>query len=302
MKEWLEYAGVWLIVKALGLLPRAMARAIASALTRFLYALLSRLQKTAEINLRIAFPDWSEAQLKSVIRGMLRNLGWMAAEFARFPKYTKQNIDQIIVLDGHENFLEGQRRGKGVLYLTGHFGAWELSSFAHALYGFPLHYMARPIENRRIDALVNGYRGLSGNQPIFKNESARVTLKVLKDAGTIGILADQNTMPSEAVFVDFFGKVASTTTGIARLALHTGAAVVPGYAVWDERLGKYRLRFDPAVELVRTGDTEQDILENTQNFAKVLEDIIRKYPDQWVWVHGRWNTRPSGEPPVYDFS
>jgi len=302
MKEWLEYAGVWLIVKALGLLPRAMARAMASALTRFLYALLSRLQKTAEINLRIAFPDWSEAQLKSVIRGMLRNVGWMAAEFARFPKYTKQNIDQIIVLDGHENFLEGQRRGKGVLYLTGHFGAWELSSFAHALYGFPLHYMARPIENRRIDALVNGYRCLSGNQPIFKNESARVTLKVLKDAGTIGILADQNTMPSEAVFVDFFGKVASTTTGIARLALHTGAAVVPGYAVWDERLGKYRLRFEPAVELVRTGDTEQDILENTQNFAKVLEDIIRKYPDQWVWVHGRWNTRPSGEPPVYDFS
>jgi len=302
MKEWLEYAGVWLIVKALLLLPRAMARAIASALTRFLYALLSRLQKTAEINLRIAFPDWSEAQLKSVIRGMLRNLGWMAAEFARFPKYTKQNIEQIIVLDGHENFLEGQRRGKGVLYLTGHFGAWELSSFAHALYGFPLHYMARPIENRRIDALVNGYRGLSGNQPIFKNESARVTLKVLKDAGTIGILADQNTMPSEAVFVDFFGKVASTTTGIARLALHTGAAVVPGYAVWDERLGKYRLRFEPAVELVRTGDPEQDILENTQNFAKVLEDIIRKYPDQWVWVHGRWNTRPSGEPPVYDFS
>ena len=302
MKEWLEYAGVWLIVKALGLLPRAMARAMASALTRFLYALLSRLQKTAEINLRIAFPDWSEAQLKSVIRGMLRNVGWMAAEFARFPKYTKQNIEQIIVLDGHENFLEGQRRGKGVLYLTGHFGAWELSSFAHALYGFPLHYMARPIENRRIDALVNGYRCLSGNQPIFKNESARVTLKVLKDAGTIGILADQNTMPSEAVFVDFFGKAASSTTGIARLALHTDAAVVPGYAVWDEQLGKYRLRFEPPVELIRTGDAESDILENTRKFAKVLEDIIRKYPDQWVWVHGRWNTRPSGEPPVYDFS
>ena len=302
MKEWLEYAVVWLIVKALGKLPRAMARSLASAFTRFFYALVPRLRKTAEINLRIAFPGWSEAQRKSVIRGMLRNLGWMAAEFARFPKYTKQNIDQIIVLDGHENFLEGQRRGKGVLYLTGHIGAWELSSFTHALYGFRLHYMARPIENRRIDALVNGYRCLSGNQPIFKNESARVTLKVLKDAGTVGILADQNTMPSEAVFVVFFGKAASTTTGIARLALHTGAAVVPGYAVWDERFGKYRLRFEPAVELVRTGDTEQDILENTQNFTKVLEDIIRKYPDQWVWVHGRWNTRPSGEPPVYDFS
>jgi Kdo2-lipid IVA lauroyltransferase/acyltransferase len=302
MKEWLEYAAVWLILKGLGLLPRTAARGFAAGLTRFLYALLPKLRKTAEINLRIAFPDWSDAQHKSVIRGMLRNLGWMAAEFAHFPKYTKQNIEQIVVLDGHENFLEGQRRGKGVLYLTGHIGAWELSSFAHALYGFPLYYMARPIENRRIDELVNGYRCLSGNQPIFKNESARVTLKVLKDAGTIGILADQNTMPEEAVFVDFFGKAASTTTGIARLALHSDAAVVPGYAVWDESILKYRLRFEPAVEVIRTGDPERDILENTRKFTKVLEDIIRKYPEQWVWAHGRWNTRPSGEPPIYDFS
>ena len=268
---------------------------------RCFYAVLPRLRKTAELNLRIAFPDWNDAQRKAVIRRMLRNLGWMAAEFARFPSYTRENIEQVVVLDGHYNFLEGLRRGKGVLYLTGHIGAWELSSFAHALYGYPLHYMARPLENRRIDALVNKYRGLSGNRPIFKNESARVTLEVLKKAGTIGILADQNTMPQEAVFVDFFGKTASTTSGIARLALHTDAAVVPGYAVWDEGLGKYRLRFEPPVELVRRGDAERDILENTQKFTKALEDIIRKYPEQWVWIHGRWNTRPSGEPPVYDF-
>ena len=301
MREWLEYAAVWLIVKGLGLLPRSVARGLAVAVTRFFYALLPRLRRTAEVNLRIAFPDWSQAQRKSAIRGMLCNLGWMAAEFARFPKYTKQNVEEIVVLDGHENFLEGQRRGKGVLYLTGHIGAWELSSFAHAFYGYPLHYMARPIENRRIDALVNEYRCLSGNQPIFKNESARVTLRVLKEAGTIGILADQNTMPQEAVFVDFFGKAASTTTGIARLALHTDAAVVPGYAVWDDGIRRYRLCFEPPVGLVRTGDAERDILENTRRFTKVLEDIIRRYPEQWVWVHGRWNTRPSGEPPVYDF-
>jgi KDO2-lipid IV(A) lauroyltransferase len=260
------------------------------------------LQKTAEVNLRIAFPDWNDAQRKALIHAMLRNLGWMAAEFSRFPRYTKENIEQFVFLDGHENFLEAQRRGKGVLVLTGHIGAWELSSFAHALYGFPLHYMARPIENARIDALVNGYRCRTGNQPIFKNESARAMLKILKDAGTIGILADQNTMPEEAVFVDFFGKTASTTTGIARVALHTDAAVVPGYAVWDESLQKYRLRFEPPVELIRTGSAERDILENTQRFTKVLEGIIRKYPDQWVWVHGRWNTRPQGEPRLYDFS
>jgi Kdo2-lipid IVA lauroyltransferase/acyltransferase len=122
----------------------------------------------------------------------------------------------------------------------------------------------------------------------------------LKEAGTVGILADQNTMPHEAVFVDFFGKAASTTTGIARVALHTNAAVVPGYAVWDEGRKKYRLRFEPQVELIRTGDTERDILENTRKFTKVIEEIIRMYPEQWVWVHARWNTRPNGEPPLYD--
>jgi Kdo2-lipid IVA lauroyltransferase/acyltransferase len=301
MKEWLEFAPVWLVLKGLGVLPRPVARSLAVAVTRILFALLPKLRKTAELNLRIAFPDWSDAQRQAVIRGMLRNLGWMAAEFARFPKYTKQNIESTVVLDGHENFLESHRRGKGVLYLTGHIGAWELSSFAHALYGFPLHYMARPIENGKIDVLVNGYRRLCGNQPIFKNESARVTLKILKGAGTIGILADQNTMPEESVFVDFFRKPASTTTGIARLALHTDAAVVPGYAVWDQTIHKYRLRFEPPVELIRTGDEERDVLENTQKFTKVLEEIVRRYPDQWIWVHGRWNTRPKGEPPLYDF-
>jgi KDO2-lipid IV(A) lauroyltransferase len=126
-------------------------------------------------------------------------------------------------------------------------------------------------------------------------------LKILKDAGTIGILADHNTMPEEGVFVDFFGKNACTSTGIARIALHTDAAVVPGYAYWDANLRKYRLRFEPPLELVRTGDVERDVLENTQLFAKVIEEIIRKHPDQWVWVHARWKTRPKDEPPVYDF-
>jgi Kdo2-lipid IVA lauroyltransferase/acyltransferase len=300
MMEWLEYAALWLILRSLSALPRGLARCVAAFVARALYALLPKLQRIAEFNIRLAFPDWNEARRKAALRGMVRNLGWMAAEFARLPCYSKENIEQVVVLDGHENFLEGQRRGKGVLYLTGHIGAWELSSFAHALYGFPLHYMARRIDNPKIDALVNGYRCSSGNRPIFKNESARVMLKVLKEAGTIGILADQNTMPEEAVFVDFFGKQASTTTGIARVALHTDAAVVPGYAVWDESRRKYRLRFEPPVELIRTGDMERDVLENTQKFTKVIEEIVRKYPEQWVWVHGRWNTRPKGEPSPYD--
>jgi Kdo2-lipid IVA lauroyltransferase/acyltransferase len=299
MKEWLEYAAVWTILNLLGALPRGLARSAAAAVASAMYTMLPKLRRTAEFNLRLAFPEWDASRRNEVIRGMVRNLGWMAAEFARLPKYTHNKIENIVILDGHENFLNGQRRGKGVLYLTGHIGAWELSSFAHALYGFPLSYMARPLDNPRVDALVNRYRGLSGNQPIFKNESARALLKILKDAGTVGILADQNTMPEEGVFVDFFGKSACTTTGIARVALHTEAAVVPGYAFWDDNIGKYRLRFEPAVELVRTGDTERDVFVNTQKFAKVIEAIIRKHPEQWVWVHARWKTRPKGEADLY---
>lgn len=301
MKEWLEFAAVWLILKMIGALPRGAARQLAAFVTSVLFSLQPRLKKTAEFNLRLAFPDWTDAQRGEVIHKMVRNLGWMAAEFARFPRLTKENIEELVILDGHENFLKGQRHGKGVLYLTGHIGAWELSSFAHALYGYPLHYMARPLDNKRLDELVNRYRCASGNRPIFKNESARVMLKILKDSGTVGILADQNTMPEEGVFVDFFGKSACTTAGIARVALHTGAAVVPGYAYWDESIQKYRLRFEPPVELTRSGDTERDVFENTQRFAKALEEIIRKHPDQWVWVHKRWKTRPKDEPALYDF-
>jgi Kdo2-lipid IVA lauroyltransferase/acyltransferase len=301
MTEWLAYALVWVVLKLVGLLPRSLARAVGAAVAGILLVITPKLRKTAEFNLRLAFPEWNDGRRQATIRGVTRSLGWMAAEFARMPRYTRKNVEDIIVLDGNENFLEGQRRGKGVLFLTAHIGAWELSSYAHALYGYPLHYMARPLDSAPLDALVNRYRGLSGNAPIFKNESARAMLKILKDAGTIGILADQNSMPQEGIFVDFFGIPACTTAGIARVALHTGAAVVPGYAVWDAALKKYRLRFEPPLELVRTGDSERDIAENTQLFAKVTEDIVRKYPDQWVWVHARWKTRPQGEPPLYDF-
>jgi len=301
MREWLGYAAAWCVLKAVGRLPLGMARATGALVARLLLAVAPKLRKTAEFNLRLAFPDWSDARREQTLHGMARSLGWMAAEFARMPRYTRENVKDVIVLDGHENFLEGQRRGKGVLFLTAHIGAWELSSYAHALYGYPLHYMARPLDNKRLDALVNRYRGLSGNQPIFKNESARAMLKILKEAGTIGILADQNTMPQEGVFVDFFGTPACTTAGLARVALHTGAAVVPGYAVWDSELGKYRLRFEKPLELLRTGDAERDILENTQRFAKVTEEIVRKYPDQWVWVHARWKTRPAREAKLYEF-
>jgi Kdo2-lipid IVA lauroyltransferase/acyltransferase len=301
MKEWFGFAVAWVLLKFLGVLPRSFARGIAAATVRIMLAMLPKLRQTAQFNLQLAFPEWNDERRREAIRNMSRYLGWQAVEFARFPQYNRDDIEQIIEIEGHENFLEAQRRGKGVLILTGHIGAWEVSSFAHAAYGYPMHFMARPLDNVRLDRFINRYRCLSGNQPIYKNESARAALKALNNAGIVGILADQNTLPEEGAFVEFFGTTACTTTGIARLALHTGAAVVPGYAFWDVAAQKYKLRFEPAVELVEGGDAERDIQENTQRFAKITESIIRKFPDQWVWVHARWKTRPKGEPPLYDF-
>lgn len=282
-------------------LPRPAARFLGENFARAAYGLRPPLRKAALFNLRLAFPEWSEEKKQEVIRGMIRQIGWMAGEFAQFPKYTQETIQDIVELDGNEYFETARRRGKGVIFLTGHMSAWELAPFAHALYGYPLHFLVRPVANARVDELINRYRCLSGNQPIEKNRSARTILKVLGDGGTVGILADHNTSWGEGVFVNFFGVPACTTSGLARIALRTDAAVVPGFLSWNEEQKKYRLSFEPEVELVRTDDEEADVVANTAKFTGVIEDYIRKFPDQWLWVHKRWKTRPPGEKPLYPF-
>lgn len=301
MRDWVEYAVAWSALKFLGWLPRPLARAVAVMITRVLYTFRLRLRRTAEFNLRLAFPAWGGRERRRAIHNMIRQVGWMAAEFAHFPQYKPENIERIVVLEGFENFQAAQRRGKGVLFLTGHMSAWELAPFAHALYGYPLHFLARPIENARVNALVDRYRCLSGNQPINKNQAARTILSILHGGGTVGILIDHNASLEEGVFVDFFGVPACTTTGLARFALRTDAAVVPGFLSWDPGINKYRLSFDPVIELARTGDEEGDIRENTARFTCVVEDYIRRHSDQWLWVHKRWKTRPPGEKPLYPF-
>jgi KDO2-lipid IV(A) lauroyltransferase len=301
MREWIEYAAAWTGLKALGLLPRPAARFVGATFAVIAYSLRRPLRLAAETNLQIAFPEWSDKKRAEVIRRMIQQVGWMAGEFSQLPKLTPENIERVVVIDGFENFDAAKRLGKGVLFLTGHMSAWELSSFAHALYGYPLHFLVRPVSNRRIDSLINGYRCLSGNRPIDKNRSARAILKVLGDAGTVGILMDHNTSLDEGVFVNFFGTPASTSSGLARLALRTDAAVVPGFLIWDSSRRKYRLRFEPAVELSRTDDEEADVVENTQRFTRVIEEHIRSHPDQWLWVHKRWKTRLPGDPPMYSF-
>src|SRR5271165_6184009 len=253
MRDWIEYAGAWIGLKTLGLLPRRAARFVGASFASVAYAIRTPLKRAAMFNLQLAFPEWTDEKRKAVIQRMIQQVGWMAGEFSQFPKYARGGIERAVVIEGPENFEKARQRGKGVLFLTGHMSAWELAPFAQALYGYPLHFLVRPIANRRVDALINAYRCRSGNQPIEKNRSARSILKVLSEGGTVGVLSDHNTS-LEGVFVNFFGVPAATTSGLARIALRTDAAVVPGFLSWDESQKKYHLRFEPAVELARSAN------------------------------------------------
>jgi Kdo2-lipid IVA lauroyltransferase/acyltransferase len=299
MRRKLEYAAAWPFIKILGLMPRRLARAFGIALGQVVYLAHVRLRRVGMRNLELAFPEKTEAERARILRAEFTSLGRQLAEVCRFPKYTRENVEQVVVYDGLENYERAYARSQGVLFLTAHFGGWELSAFAHSLHGHWLHVVMRPMDNPYLDRLIQSYRTMHGNKTVGKDDFVRGLLAAMKAGETVGILMDTNMTPPQGVFVDFFGIPACTASGLARIALRTDAAVVPGFTVWDEGLGKYRLRFDPAVELVRTGDLEADIVANTQKFTRVIEDYVRKYPEQWLWVHRRWKTRPEGETPLY---
>ena len=299
MRDWLEYAPVWLIVKVLGLLPRPLARACGSPLAQAIYLLHRRLRRVGMRNLELAFPEKSVGDRRKIVRGVFTSLGRQLAEFCRLPKYTVANISETVIYDSFENFDSAERRGKGVLFVTAHLGGWELGSFAHSLHGHPLKIVVRPLDNPYLDRLVDRYRTLHGNSTFGKQDFARGLLEAMKHGETVGILMDQNMTPPQGVFVPFFGIAACTASGLARVAMRTDAAVVPGFTVWDSAIGKYRVHFEPAIPLVRTGDDEADTVANTAQFTRVIEEFVRRYPDQWLWVHRRWKTRPPGEPPIY---
>jgi KDO2-lipid IV(A) lauroyltransferase len=299
MRRKLEYAAAWPFIKILGALPRPLARAFAIGLAQLVYLLHGRLRRVGMRNLELALPEKNDAERKRIVRGVFTSLGRQLAELCQFPRYTLENVDDVVVYDGLENYLQARARGKGVLFLTAHFGGWELSAFTHSLHGYWLHVVMRPMDNPYLDRMIEHYRTMHGNKTVAKDDFVRGLLAAMKAGETVGILMDTNMTPPQGVFVDFFGIPACTASGLARIALRTDAAVVPTFTIWDEAIGKYRLRFDPALELIRTGDQERDIVANTQMFTKVIEDYVRKYPDQWLWVHRRWKTRREGEKPLY---
>ena len=299
MRQRLEYAAAWPFIKILGILPRPLARAIGIGLAWVIYLLHVRLRQVGMRNLALAFPEKSEAERARILRGEFASLGRQLAEVCHFPEYTLENVEQVIGYDGLENYQQAYARGKGVLFLTAHFGGWELSAFVHSMHGHWMHVVMRPLDNVYLDRLIREYRTMHGNKTVDKDNFVRGLLAAMHGGEVVGVLMDTNMTPPQGIFVDFFGIPACTASGLARIALRTDAAVVPTFTIWDAELERYRLRFDPAVELVRTGDLEADIQTNTQKFTSIIEQYVRKYPEQWLWVHRRWKTRPPGEKGLY---
>jgi Kdo2-lipid IVA lauroyltransferase/acyltransferase len=299
MLELLEFLPVWFLLRLLRVLPRGAARRVGMAIGLGFFHFYPRLRCVGLRNLELAFPEMPKQKRLTILRGVFLSLGRLLAEFPKFPNYSKENVSQIAVYDGLENFETAHEKGKGVLMLTAHLGGWEVGSFVHSIHGHTHQVVVRDLDNRYLNRLVRRYRTLHGNGSIDKSKFARGLVGALRRGGTVGILMDTNMTPPQGEFVDFFGHLACTAVGIARVAQRTGAAVVPAFTIWDDALQKYRIHFEPELQTIRTGDDEADAVANTAIYTKVIESFVRRYPDQWLWVHRRWKTRPPGEPPIY---
>lgn len=297
----LEYGLARVVLTGLGVLPRPLAIAIGLAIARLVYLLPGKLKRTGRRNLEIAFPELSQADRESLLLGSFRSLGRLLGEFSQLPYATRESLRKLIEYDevGLAHLREAEKNKRGIIFLTGHLGVWELHSFGWSALEYPLSFLVRPLDNPHIEEMIESIRTKFGNRAIDKQSAARQSLRVLREGGTLGILSDLNTQAREGVFVPFFGKLACTTAGIATLALKTDAVVIPTCAVWNKERKRYFFHGDPPVELVRTGDHVKDIEVNTARFAAAVERMVRLYPDQWLWIHKRWKTRPPGEPDLY---
>ena len=299
MRKRLEYWLVLAVARTLGWMPRGLARLAADMLAFAVYLLLGRLRRVGVRNLERALPERTSPERAQILRGVYRHLGWQLVEFCRMSRYSAANTRDWIRTEGMERYLAANARGKGVLIVTGHLGAWELSSFYHSLMGYPMGMVIRRLDNRLLDNYVNSIRCLHGNRVLHKDEFARGLLTAMHAGETVGILMDTNMRPPQGVFVEFFGHPACTASGLARVALKTGAAVLPGFMLWEPGECKYVLHFGPELVFDHTSDAEADARAATQQCAAVTEEWIRRYPDQWLWIHRRWKTRPAGEPSLY---
>ncbi|MGB7201675.1 MAG: lysophospholipid acyltransferase family protein [Pyrinomonadaceae bacterium] len=299
---WIEYAGAWLALGLLGLLPRGAAIHTATWILLAVPKLLPKLRKTGLRNLEIAFPEKTAAERNAILRGTFENLGRVLGDLSQFRKYTRERLAELIDFnldDETKNLYEMQKTGQGFLITTGHLGNWEMLVLGFAALYEPINYLARPLDNPMLDDMLNERRTTFGNTPINKKNSARLAISILRDGGILGILSDVNAQVKEGVFVPFFGVPACTSSGAAVMAIRSNALIYPTFCVWDKNIDRYKFVHGTLLKPVNSGDRKQDIIDTTAAFTAEIERIIRAYPDQWMWIHRRWKTRPPGKPEVY---
>ena len=294
MRNVVEYGLALVVLKSLEWTPLGLAHRLARGYARLLDRAMPRLRAVALRNLEMALPELDRAKRPAIVDGVFRSIARLLVAFARFPSIRQDNVGSWIRCEGGEHFQEAMRQGRGVLFATAHLGNWELSAYAHALITGPMNVVVRPLDNPLIDRMVERRRALSGNQLVYKKDFARTILKALRANQAVGILIDQNASADTGAFVDFFGIPACAGTGFAKIAARSGAAVIPGFALWSEEEKRYVLRFYPPVPI--SGDAAAD----TQALQSKLEQVIRAHPDQWLWIHRRWKTRPAGEGSLYE--
>ncbi|GAK50955.1 lipid A biosynthesis acyltransferase [Candidatus Moduliflexus flocculans] len=291
--QFLEFAAAMTFAWPLSALPLRLALKIGEIFGIGMYWLLRRRRKLGFRNLTIAFGDTlSEQQKEAILKTTFRNLGKSIVETLHFPTMSKEYLAEHVEIIGLEHYFAAKAKGRGVLCLTGHIGNWEMSSHAHSAAGHPMSIVVRPLDNAYLNRTVERLRTLHGNRLLARGQNGlKQILAALKAREMVGILMDQNTRRSKGIFVDFFGKPACTIPVIPLIALRYDVPVISAFVV---RTGfdTHRLLIGAEIEMERTGDMQNDLVINTAKLNRMLEEIIRQYPDQWFWVHNRWKTQP----------
>lgn len=289
---WLaEYLLFVVAVRIMRSLPLGAAMRLGGALGGLAYGLDRRHREVTEKNLADCLKDRTPAQRSGIARSVYRNLGYSAVEFIRSDRYGKEPLNRYFRFTNYESFERAREKGRGVVLLTAHCGSWEIMAMSQALKGHPFGVVVRPLDNPYLDRAITAIRSMYGNTMINKRRGMRQVLQTLSEGRAVGILLDQNVTRSEGVFVDFFGRPACTNKGLAALALKTKAPVVPAF-IRRTGFDTHEIVLGDELPLVETGDRDADVMANTQMYTKVIEDFVRKYPDQWFWMHMRWKTRP----------
>ncbi len=296
--EYILFNGIFSFFRVL---PFPLAFRLGEWVGRALYVVDRRRRRVGLRNLSFAFPEKSETERRAILRESMRNLGRLMAEFCHLHEINRDNIMARVRLANPEQWtaLVNQFRETGALILTGHFGNWELFAYAHAYYGFPVHIVHRRLQNPLIDDAIVRERERCGNKVIRKTTAGIEVFRAIKQKAIVVAAIDQNASGRMGVFVPFFSRLASTSSGLAGLALASGVPVIPAVLVREHGSWNHRIEILPPIEPVRTGDQETDLRETTAKFTAIFEQFVRQYPDHWLWIHKRWKRRPEGEKAMY---